>query len=235
LSVVRFDQTQSGVFLQNGFPLAGVDVLIVRKQGVAMTSSTVPGPKSRNPGPGGTGAKPAAAKFTRMLAIETVPDTGLDIRLCANETECAALADAYGLVAVQTFEAGFHVRKQGPERYEVSGVLHALVTQTCGVSLEPFETLVSAPVDVDFAPSGRPLGEPASRKMTAGGAANFAGSHDPPDPIIDGQIDLGALAAEFLALNLDLYPRKPGVTFADMYVGGETATNSPFAVLRHRP
>jgi hypothetical protein len=54
------------------------------------------------------------------------------------------------------------------------------VTQTCGVSLEPFETLVSAPVDVDFAPSGRPLGEPASRKMTAGGAANFAGSHDPP-------------------------------------------------------
>src|ERR1700730_14537914 len=132
-------------------------------------------------------------------------------------------------------EAGFHVRKQGPKRYEVSGVVRALVTQTCAVSLEPFETLVSAPVDVDFAPSHQPLGESASRKMTAGSAATFGGLQDPADPIINGQIDLGALAAEFLALNLDLYPRKPGVTFEDIYVGGEASgTNSPFAVLRHR-
>jgi hypothetical protein len=200
-----------------------------------MTSSTVPGPKSRKPGPGKTGAKPGAARFMRMLAVETVPDTGLDIRLCANETECAALADAYGLVAVQTFEAGFHVRKQGPQRYEVSGVLHALVTQTCAVSLEPFETLLSVPIDVDFALVCQPLGAPASRKMTAGAAATFAGPQDPPDPIINGQIDLGALAAEFLVLNLDLYPRKPGVSFEDTKVGGEASgTDSPFAVLRHR-
>ena len=66
-----------------------------------MTSSTVPGPESRKPGPGKTAANPGAAKFMRMLAVETVPDTGLDIRLCANETECAALADDYGLVAIQ--------------------------------------------------------------------------------------------------------------------------------------
>ena len=37
---------------------------------------------------------------------------------------------------------------------------------------------------------------------------------DAPDPIVDGKIDLGALAAEFLALGLDPYPRKPGVAFA---------------------
>ena len=201
-----------------------------------MTSSTVPGPKSRKPGPGKTGTKLGPGRLTRMLVVATVSDSGLVVRLCANETECAALADAHGLVAVQTFEAGFHVWKQGPKRYEVSGVVRALVTQTCVVSLEPFETLVSAPVDVDFAPSGQPLGEPASRKMMAGSAATFGGPQDPADPIINGQIDLGALAAEFLALNLDLYPHKPGVTFEDMYVGGDASgTNSPFAVLRHRP
>jgi hypothetical protein len=100
-----------------------------------MTSRTVPGPKSRKPGPGKTGAKLGPGRLTRMLVVATVPDTGLDIRLCANETECAALADDYGLVAIQTFEADFHVRKQGPKRYKVSGVLHALVMQTCVVSL----------------------------------------------------------------------------------------------------
>ncbi|MGC2222272.1 MAG: DUF177 domain-containing protein [Methylocella sp.] len=200
-----------------------------------MTSSTVPGPKSRKARPGKTGALLGPGRLTRLLVVKTVPDTGLDIRLCASKTECAALADDCGLVAVETFEAGFHVRKQGPKRYKVSGVLHALVTQTCGVSLEPFETFVSALVEVDFAPSHQPLGEPASRKITAGSAANFAGLQDPPDPIINGRIDLGALAAEFLALNLDLYPRKPGVTFEDTNVGGEaSAIDSPFAVLRHR-
>jgi Large ribosomal RNA subunit accumulation protein YceD len=196
-----------------------------------MTTSTVLSPKSRKPGPGKAAVKSGAANFVRMLAVETVPDIGLDIRICANETERAALADAYGLVAVQTFEAGFRVQKQGRKRYAVSGVLHALVTQTCTVSLEPFETLVSAPVEVEFAP----LGEPASPKMTVGGAATFAGPQDPADPIINGQIDLGALAAEFLALNLDLYPRKPGVTFEETSVGGEASgPESPFAVLRHR-
>jgi hypothetical protein len=46
-----------------------------------MTSSTVPGPKSRKAGPGKTGAQLGPGRLTRMLVVETVPDTGLDIRL----------------------------------------------------------------------------------------------------------------------------------------------------------
>lgn len=200
-----------------------------------MRSSTGPSPKSRKSGPGETAAKLGPGPLTRMLAVESVPDAGLDMEVVANETERAALADAFGLVAVQQFEAGFHVRNQGPERYAVSGVLHALVTQTCGVSLEPFEATVNAPIEVEFAPCRQLLGEPASRKMTLGHAAALAGPQDFPDPIVDGQIDLGALAAEFLALDLDPYPRKPGVTFELGSAGGEASgTNSPFAVLRHR-
>ncbi len=200
-----------------------------------MTSSSRPGPKSRKPGSGETAAKLGPGPLTRMFAVETVPDAGLDIEVCANETERAALADAFGLVAVQQLGAGFHVRKQGPERYAVSGVLHALVTQTCGVSLEPFEASVSAPIEVEFAPCRQLLGEPAGRKVTISHAAALAGPQDIPDPIVDGQIDLGALAAEFLVLNLDPYPRKPGVIFELGNASGETTgTNSPFAVLRHR-
>ena len=79
-----------------------------------------------------------------------------------------------------------------------------------------------------IAPFGR-----ARQPENAGGRFGFTAR--PPDPIIHDQIDLGALAAEFLALNLDLYPRKPGVTLGNMYVGGEVSgTGSPFAGLRHR-
>jgi len=168
-----------------------------------------------------------------MLAVETVPDTGLDINVSASEAECDVLTEACGLVAVHDFEADFQVRKLDQTRFKITGNLRACVTQTCVVSLEPFETLVRADVDVDFAP----LSQLASSKMTLGGAsaAAFLGGEDPPDPIIDGKIDLGALALEFLILNLDIHPRKPGASFEGMDVGGEPADkNSPFAVLRYR-
>ena len=55
---------------------------------------------------------------------------------------------------------------------------------------------------------------------------------DEPDPIIEGKIDLGALAAEFFALGLDPYPRKPGASF-ELNAKPEPA-DSPFAVLAKR-
>ena len=56
---------------------------------------------------------------------------------------------------------------------------------------------------------------------------------DPPDPIVDGRIDLGAIALEFLTLSLDLYPRKPGAEFADVQIGeADDAADSPFAALQ---
>ena len=52
---------------------------------------------------------------------------------------------------------------------------------------------------------------------------------DPPDPIVDGRIDLGALAVEFLALALDPYPRKPGAEFTPP--PEEAPPDSPFDAL----
>ena len=53
--------------------------------------------------------------------------------------------------------------------------------------------------------------------------------YEPPDEIVNGQIDLGALTAEFLALGLDPYPRKPGVDFS--YQDAPDEKDSPFAAL----
>ena len=36
---------------------------------------------------------------------------------------------------------------------------------------------------------------------------------DRPESIVDGRLDLGALATEFLILGIDPYPRKPGAVF----------------------
>ena len=176
------------------------------------------------PNPRPACAKPEAQRFSHLLAVATVPDTGLDVKICASEAERGVLAARCGILSVQSFEAGFHVRRQGGrERFHVSGNLQARMTQMCVVSLEPFESEISADIDAEFALPSRP---PLELAATHG---------DLPDPIIDGQIDLGALAAEFLVLNLNLYPRKPGAVF-DATDAGENAEekDSPFAVLLRR-
>jgi hypothetical protein len=200
------------------------------RQVAAMATKTVSPPKPRNSSSKTEPALDGGGFFTRVLAVDTVPDTGLDIELRASDAECAALAQGDGLVAVHDLVASFDVSKQSRARFKVVGSLRARVTQTCIVSLEPFETLINADIDVDFAPLSRPIGQASNLA-----AAAFLGGEDPPDPIIDGKIDLGALAVEFLILNLDVYPRKPGVSFGGAEVPGEpSGKNSPFAVLRQR-
>jgi Large ribosomal RNA subunit accumulation protein YceD len=198
-----------------------------------MAMRTDPPPKFVKSGSGKTGPELDAGSFARMLAVETVPECGLDVDVRASEAECAALVETCGVAAFHDFEAGFHVRKLDRARVKVTGSLRAEVTQICVVSLEPFETLVQADIDVDFAP----LGQLASSKTISGSGpvAAVHGGKDPPDPIIDGKIDLGALATEFLILNLDFYPRKPGASFEGTDGRGEQEDkNSPFAVLLQR-
>lgn len=194
-------------------------------------------PKGSTPlQPPASDGKPESRLFSHLLAVDAVPDLGLDIKLCASEGERAMLSAQCGVVAVKSFEADLNVRRRTQARFNVSGNLEALVTQTCVITLEPFDTIVRADIDVDFAPRGEPSAEALERKKEEAGPSALAFSdEEPPDPITNGQIDLGALAAEFLVLNLDLYPRKPGATFEETHRGGEPEEKeSPFAVLRRK-
>jgi len=53
---------------------------------------------------------------------------------------------------------------------------------------------------------------------------------EPPEPLENDVIDLGAIATEFLMLGLDPYPRKQGVEFAPPQPEGDPAAH-PFAAL----
>jgi uncharacterized metal-binding protein YceD (DUF177 family) len=176
-----------------------------------------------------TGAPP----FFRPLAVESVGENGLRLDLEASEAECAALAAQDGLVGIRRLRAEADVTRRGRDRLLVRGRVRAIVTQPCVVSLEPFDSEIDEEFAVEFAPEAE--AEAAYARAMAeieaahDKAAALAAQPDPPDPIIGGRIDLGALASEFLALGLDPYPRKPGVRFQPLIEdGGEP---SPFAAL----
>jgi hypothetical protein len=178
--------------------------------------------------------------LSRVVEVDDIPETGLEISIRADVAERAGIAKNAGLVAVDGLEADLTIIWRDQAKLTVSGPLRASVVQTCVVSLDPFEAEIRADIEADFSPPSKKDKPP--KRQAAGGrertddfSSSFAAELDAPDPIIDGRIDVGALVEEFLLLNLDPYPRKPGVRFdaADFCAPDEAP--SPFAILRKRP
>jgi uncharacterized metal-binding protein YceD (DUF177 family) len=136
----------------------------------------------------------------------------------ATAEECAALAQDFGLPDIRRLAGDFKLTNSA-KGVHVTGTVHASISQICVVTLEAFDSDIEEEVEVDFAePSGMPAEPPTD-----------INEYEPPDEIVNGQVDLGALTSEFLALGLDPYPRKPGVDFDFRDPADEK--DSPFAAL----
>jgi hypothetical protein len=174
----------------------------------------------------------APLPFSRLVTVDPMPDDGFGITIEAGADERAALAACDGLVAIGKLDAAFHVTRRPRGMVNVKGRVTGLITQTCVVSLEPFETAIAEEVDVDFT-RAEDIAKAERENAAARDQARVEDDEvDPPDPIIDGKIDLGALAGEFLALALDPYPKKPGVSFDEIMTEKPEDRESPFAILR---
>jgi hypothetical protein len=156
------------------------------------------------------------------VRLEDVPDTGLHLDLVADEHVRAGLAALAGVADMPRLEASLDVVRHG-NGLRATGQVVATVEQICVVTLEPLENEVCEPIDVIFAPGDD--AEPAA----ADAAEDALDGQEPPEVLADGAADVGAIAAEFLLLGIDPYPRKPGATFKPLEQNG--AVISPFAAL----
>lgn len=175
--------------------------------------------------------------FSRPIRVDKIPEDGADLEIDATQQECAAIAAAADLPAVSALSARFRIDRQSGRRYEVSGELRARFSQICVVTLDAFDTDLSRPIDIMFAEVDPPATVGKGRRDVSAEPASVPlstdGEDDPPDPVVDGIIDLGDIAFEFLLLARDLYPRKPGVEFSDITVGeSEEREPSPFIALQ---
>jgi uncharacterized metal-binding protein YceD (DUF177 family) len=168
--------------------------------------------------------------FSRIVRVDALPRGGQNITIEASPSEREALASLYKIPAIAALTATLRLERAGQDGVRVSGAVHGELTETCVVSLEPFAATVDEDIDVRFAP----LSEADSVHGPMGETETFSiADEDEPDPIIEGKIDIGTLAAEFFALGLDPYPRKPGVEF--IAPTESPPAESPFAALAAKP
>jgi len=159
------------------------------------------------------------------VLVAEIPEGGLHRDLQAGEVERAAIASLAGLRELPQLAASLDLTHAGSGRVRVHGRVSAQAGQTCVVSLEPLTSEIDEELDVIFSD------EPQVEAMAETDGDEDALADDPPEPIVNGAIDLGVLATEFLMLALDPYPRKPGAVFEPVIAPVDPADH-PFAALK---
>jgi uncharacterized metal-binding protein YceD (DUF177 family) len=162
------------------------------------------------------------------VAVEKIPDTGLHRDLEADQATRDAVADVGGLRKVLSVQASLDVTPMRGDRFHVTGDVRARIGQTCVVTLEEMESDIDEPIDVIFAP---PDQIPEMAALVDEAEETDEDTPDPPEPIVNGIIDLGRLATDALYLGVDPYPRKPDAVFEPL-VEAPDPEDHPFAALK---
>ena len=162
--------------------------------------------------------------WSSRLARENVPEDGIHVEISADAATRAALSQSASLRDLSRLEAQFDITPCGRDGLHVVGEVSALVGQNCVVTLEPIETNILEQIDLVFT-----AGQQASLGDADGEASFGLSDAEPPEPLVGGAIDLGAIATEYFLLGIDPYPRKAGASF-EAPAATEVAVN-PFAAL----
>lgn len=165
-------------------------------------------------------------EFSRPVNVERLPAGGRWFVLSASAEERQALAARFGLVALSSFEARVHLKAVASgDIIRAEGEFSAEITQICGASLQDFVTSFTERFSLSytFSPDGADSAEVAFDPE----------GEDPPEPIVNGMIDLGDIAAEHLGLSINPFARFEGASLAvpPGVSVNEPERESPFSAL----
>jgi uncharacterized metal-binding protein YceD (DUF177 family) len=164
-------------------------------------------------------------EFSRLVAADRLGDAEVTREIEAAPAERAAVARRLGLLALDSLTARVELRRLRGGLVRVAGRVEAAVVQACVVTLEPVPARVAADFAAIYAAG------PVAEERVANVAAD---AEDPPEPMVDGKIDLGETAVQQLAVALEPYPRSPGAEVPAEYAGADAddgRPGGPFAAL----
>jgi uncharacterized metal-binding protein YceD (DUF177 family) len=168
-------------------------------------------------------------EFSRPIEVNSLGAREVVRDIAATAKEREALARRLGLHSLAALTARITLRRRGDRAVAVEGAFRAELEQVCVVTLEP----VAARIDQSFRET---YAQDAA--AGAGEVVVLADAEDPPEPLVDGRIDLGEAVVQQLAVALDPYPRKPDAELSAEYAGssaeeGRSAFASLASLRRH--
>lgn len=143
-------------------------------------------------------------EFSRLVKVEEIAAAPLERRYTATAQECRNLAKRFNIQDVNQLSVIAFLSLRG-DVVVLDGRLEADVVQACVVTLQPLPSHVVSEFSVRYLPAEM-MAE--ADDEDADGITLYAGDDDIESLPADA-IDVGEVAAQYLSLGLDPYPRAP--------------------------
>ena len=139
-------------------------------------------------------------EFARPFDIRAITDK--PVELVATDSECAALAERFGLVAIHSLSATLSLEADGDE-VSATGPMRAAIVQSCAVSGDDLASDIAEDVAMRFVPL-------ASMEASEEDEEIELAAEDLDDIPYEGtSFDLGEAVAQSLALAIDPFATGP--------------------------
>jgi hypothetical protein len=154
----------------------------------------------------------AVAEFSRITVFEQLRG-GRTVTLNPSEDESLSLCKRFGLAGLPYFKCDILTSSMpGKKSIKLQGQIEAMVVQMCTMTNEPFSTSISSKFECILLEKG----DDAS-------ATNLEedGNELDVEDVEAGEVDLGEISAQYLALELNPYPTAPGVSAKGQWKFGD--------------
>jgi len=176
-------------------------------------------------------------EFSVPVAVDSIERSGTKKEIEANETERSDLAKRFDLIDIEFLKGKFKIVPASVV-YHVTGTITGKISQASVATGEPIVKEISQDIDAYYTDYSRVTSFDSEKRKRSGGE-NSEDDHEireereEPESIDNGILDLGEVAAQFLGLALDNYPKAADESPADyIEVAPEDAKPNPFAVLK---
>lgn len=142
------------------------------------------------------------------IKVGQIGSHGRDMEFSASRAECAAIAKAYGLRAVNALTVRVHLAPTAGAGVRMTGRLVAEVVQACVVSLDLVTETIEEDVRRTFVP-GEVLAHHNETEKVAPEILVLLDEEEEPVPLVSGSLMLAPVLLEQFALGINPYPRRP--------------------------
>lgn len=160
----------------------------------------------------------------------------LERRIQAGEADCRAIAAHLDIVGVENLNAEFRLSRTPGNKavIHVEGVLKAGIVQKCVITQSPVKSYIEEEFEGWYADPASfvSFAKARNERSTSEGEVQVLEEREDPEPIINGKIDLGDMAVQYLSLSLPEYPRAHGAVWAEGTAPEPTPRENPFAALK---
>lgn len=146
---------------------------------------------------------------------DQIPAKGKNAHIEADAAQLKAIAARLEVKAVKSLVADVHMELQnGGHILYISGNLKSDIVQECVVTADPVESHIEDSFEAWYADHEKAVpfirAKHQVQSILEGDEAQMLEEKDDPEPLVDGQVDLGEVVIQFLSLSIDPYPRKEG-------------------------